>query len=161
MGYRDNVNKIGTVWPWVSGANLPANTASANGQSISIAPGGYNAVAWYILAGTWTDGSHTFTVQEAPDNGSGAPGAWNAVAATDLSRLETANVNGGLPITEATAGSQPSAITSAATALSQRVGYLGSQPWTRMITTVSGATSGAKYFVVCITGEPRVLPAQV
>ena len=161
MGYRDNVNKIGTIWPWVAGASLPANTASVNGQSIPVAPGGYNAVAWYILAGTWTDGTHAFTVQEAPDNGSGAPGTWNAVASTDLSKLETANPLGNLPITIASAGSQPASIVSAATALNQRVGYLGSQPWVRMITTVAGATTGAKYFAVCITGEPRVLPAQV
>ncbi len=165
---RDNVSKLGQILYGPAAAALPAWTASWTGQTIDLlGQPEFNAAALYILAGAWTDGTHTFTIQEAPDNGSGAPGAWTAVAAADLSRLQTANASGGLPITVSAAGSQPAAISSAPTALNQRVGYLGGYPSTgntrflRVIGTVAGATTGAKYLPVWILGEPRVFPAAV
>jgi hypothetical protein len=159
---RDNVNKLGQVFYGPPAANLPAWTASFTGQTIDLAANtGFNAATLYLLAGTWTDGTHAFTVQEAPDT-AGVPGAWTNVAATDLSRLETANASGNmLPITQSTAGSQPASISSAATALNQRVGYLGGQRFVRVIGTLSGTTTGAKYLPVWILGEPRVFPSAV
>lgn len=165
---RDNVSKLGQVLFGPPAANLPAFTANWTGQTIDLqAQPEYNAAALYIIAGTWTDGTHAFTIQEAPDNGSGSPGTWTNVAATDLSRLQTANASGGLPITISSAGSQPASISSAATALNQRVGYLGGYPsggatrFLRVIGTVTGATTGAKYLPVWVLGEPRVFPAAV
>lgn len=155
---RDNVNKLGQVLFGPPVANMPSFTASFTGQTIDLQQ--YNAATLYIIAGAWTDGTHTFTIQEAPDNG-GTPGTFTNVASTDLSRLETANAAGGLPITQASAGAQPNAISSAETALNQRVGYLGGQRFVRVITTVTGATTGAKYGVYWVLGEPRVLPAAV
>lgn len=151
---RDNVNKLGTASWGLTTATIPIYTASVNGASVDLAP--YNAATVYILAGTWTDGTHAFTVQESADNS-----AWSNVAATDLSRLETANAAGGLPITQSTSGSQPASITSSATALNQRVGYLGGLRYIRVITTVSGTTTGARYAAIIVAGEPRVLPAAV
>src|SRR5258708_31294711 len=117
----DNVSKLGQGLYGPAAAVLPAFTASWTGQTIDLqAIPEYNAAALYILAGAWTDGTPAFTVQEAPDNGSGAPGAWTNVAAADLSRLQTANAAGGLPIAISSAGSQPASISSAATALNQR-----------------------------------------
>jgi hypothetical protein len=165
---RDNASKLGQVLYGPAAAVLPAWTASWTGQAIDLqAMPGFNAAALYIIAGTWTDGTHAFTVQEAPDNGSGSPGTYTNVAATDLGRLQTANASGGLPITLSAAGSQPASISSAPTALNQRVGYVGDYPSTgatrflRVIGTVSGATTGAKYLPIWVLGEPRVFPAAV
>jgi hypothetical protein len=136
---------------------LAAN--SYTGQTIDLSK--YNAATLYILAGAWTDGTHTYVINEAPDNGSGSPGAFTAVAASDLSRLETANSVGGLPITQSASGSQPAAISSAATALNQRVGYLGGQRFLQVVLTVAGTTTGAKHTAFWVLGEPRVMPAAV
>lgn len=166
MGYRDNVNKVGTL---LAGFLLPAVTATTTGPTIdTMGQGGYNAATLYLLAGTWTDGSHTYTLQEAPDIGNGTVqggivGTWQNVgtnSANDFSKLELSNPAGGLPITILTPG-QPQAITSAATALNQRVGYLGGYRYLRVICTVAGATTGARHMPLFILGEPRVLPAAV
>jgi hypothetical protein len=157
---RDNVNKLGRAIFAGPQANLPAvlTAGSYTGQTIDLAQ--YNAATLYILAGTWTDGIHTYVINEAPDV-AGSPGSFTAVAATDLSRLETANSAGGFPITQSSAGSQPAAITSAATALNQRVGYLGGQRFLQVVLTTSGTTTGAKHAAFWVLGEPRVLPAAV
>jgi len=158
---RDNKSKLGRAIFAGPQANLPAMLAANayTGQTIDLQR--YNAATLYILAGTWTDGVHTYTINEAPDDGTGNPGAFTAVAATDLSRLETANAAGGFPITESAAGSQPAAIISAATALNQRVGYLGGQRFLRVALTITGTTTGAKHTAFWVLGEPRVLPAEV
>lgn len=170
MGYRDNVNKIGTIIPAGAVAgSLPAVTATYTGATIdTMSQGVYNAATLYILAGTWTDGTHTFVFQEAPDVGNGTiaggvVGAWQNVGTNsinDMSKLETANVAGGLPIS-ITGPGQPAAITSAATALNQRVGYLGSYRYLRCNVTTAGTTVGAKYLPLIVLGEPRVIPAAV
>ncbi len=165
MPARDNVSKVGTLFP---ATPLPAVVASFTGPTIDLqASGDYNAATIYLLAGAWTDGTHTFTIQEAPDNGSGAPGAWttvDAVNTNDLTKTHVANPNGGLPISYVAPGAGVSGlapISSAATALNQRVGYLGFNRFLRVNGVVAGATSGAKYAIVVVAGEPRVLPAQV
>lgn len=151
---RDIVSKHGTIY---SAFTPPAHTGSLTGQTIDLAP--YNGAMVYIIAGTWTDGTHTFTIQEAPDNGSGSPGAWSNVATTDLITWTATSATVFTPVKVGNA--QPAAISSAATAINQRVGYIGGMRFIRVNLAVAGATTGAQYDVVVEAGEPRLMPAAV
>lgn len=165
---RDIVSIHGTMY---TGLGLPAHTASVNGPAVALT--GYNGALVYILAGTWTDGNHAFSIQVTNDNGSGAPNAggwaaapvidlitWTATSPTNFTPVKALDSNG-LP----TGNVQPASITSAATAINQRIGYIGGvqgvSDWMRVVTTVSGATTGAQYDVVIELGLPRVQPSAV
>lgn len=164
---RDNVSKLGQLLYGAAAATLPAFTASWTGATIDLqALPEYNAATLYILAGAWTDGTHAFTIQEAPDNGSGAPGTWTVVATTDLNAFTAPSAAVLYPPTKI-GNAQPAAISSAPTAINQRVGYVGSYPgggatrFLRVTGVVTGATIGAKYLPLWVLGEPRIFPAAV
>ena len=148
---RDNVSKLGTVFSW----GLPAaKTTTTTGAAIDLAP--FNAATIYILAGTWTDGTHTWSIQESDSSGSGFTAvansdlvAWSATSATDYTPVRVGNA-------------QPTAISSAATALNWRIGYIGGKRYIKVVNTVTGSPStGAVYDVVVIAGEARVEPSAV
>ncbi|MET9396287.1 hypothetical protein [Kitasatospora sp. NPDC002965] len=111
-----------------------ARTASANGTGVDLA--NYDAAAVLINAGTWTDGSHTFEIQESDASGSG----YTAVPDAYLS------------------GAEP--VVSSAPTASQiyKIGYLGIKRYLRIITTVTGTTTGAVYSATVVRGKPRVKP---
>lgn len=119
-----------------------AKTATANGLDIDLS--GFESVEFALNVGTVTDGTHTPKLQEADDNGSGAPGTYSDVAAANLLGSFTALTTG--------AGNGGSAI--------QHVGYIGSKRWVRIVMTVSGATTGAVYGADAIKARGRNLPAQ-
>ncbi len=153
---RDNVNKLGTSVHY-SAANMAVIKTTVTGDAIDLA--GYNAAAIYVNCGTWTDGTHTFKVQESATTTSGD---FADAAAGDLTRIETANSAGGLPITVAAAANPFLAVSSAATALNTRVGYLGAKRYIRVLDTVTGSPgTGAAYSVHIVLGEARVQPAAV
>jgi len=54
-----------------------ARTASADGATVDLT--GYDAAEFAILAGAWTDGTHTVSFEESEDDST-----WTAVASTDL-----------------------------------------------------------------------------
>lgn len=109
-----------------------AHAATVNGTSVDTAP--YDSATAYVLPGTWTDGSHTPKLQDSPDNAT-----WTDVTA--------ANLIGAF-----------SAITSAGTAVAQKVGYVGANRYLRVVSTVTGATTGAVYAIPIICGRGRKLP---
>ncbi len=149
---RDNVSKLGTIFTGL--AALSVNKVNITGQTINLS--GYNAATLYILAGTWTDGTHTFTIQESADGTT-----WTNVAATDLVAWQAPGPTTYYP-PQRNGGGQPAAISSAPTAINQRIGYIGGQPYVRVNVTVTGApATGAQYDCIWILGEPRVLPAAV
>ena len=159
---RDIVTKeTGTFFTGLSA--LPAQTATQNSSGVDLA--NYNGATIYILAGTWTDGTHTFHVQESNDNGN--TDAWADVAATDLVLWQATSSLVFTPVKANDANSlptgnlQPAAISSAATAINQRVGYIGNKRWIRMRTVVSGATTVALYDIIIQAGEARNLPPNV
>lgn len=147
---RDNVSKLGTIFP---GLGLPVNKTNVTGLGTTLP--NYNAATLYILAGVYTDGVHTFTIQESPDNTN-----WSNVANTDLVAWQAPSPTQFYPPVK-DGNSQPQPISSAATAINQRIGYLGAQPYVRVIVTVTGATNGAAYDCIWILGEPRNMPAAV
>jgi hypothetical protein len=156
---RDNVSKLGTVQSGL--AALPTNKNNITGQTITLT--GYNAATLYIPAGTWTDGTHTFTIQESADSST-----WSNVAATDLVCWQATSATVTTPVKATDSNSlpsghsQPSAISSAGTAINQRIGYIGAQPYVRVNVAVTGSpATGAQYDCVWILGEPRIFPAAV
>ena len=106
---------------------------ATNGSAIDLQ--GYHSAMVVFSVGLISDGTHTPKVQEAPDDGTGSPGAWTDVAAADL------------------------AGTLAAFAASsvQRVGYKGVDRFIRAVVTSSGAT-GATYEATVARGRPSNSP---
>jgi len=110
-----------------------ARTASANGTGVDLA--GFDGAVVVIDVGLWTDGSHTFEVQDSPDNST-----FTAVADSFLQ------------------GAEP--VVDGATDDDQiyRIGYLGVGKFLRVITTVSGTTTGAVYAAAIVRGKGRKQP---
>lgn len=108
---------------------------TATGDAVDLR--GFDSAVIVISFGTWTDGTHTPSVQHSLDGTSYAN-----VAASDLDGSITA-VNGA-------DGSNTA----------QSVGYIGSQRYVRVLMTVSGATSGALSGASVIGGHPRVAPTK-
>jgi hypothetical protein len=104
-----------------------ARTATANGAGVDLQ--GYEAAAALVQFGTWTDGTHTPSLQESDDNSS-----FTTVAAADLTGAFTAVSSGG--------GSNTV----------QRVGYIGAKRYVRGVLTVSGATTGAVSAIAIVRG---------
>lgn len=118
-----------------------AKTATGNGLDIDTS--GFESCTFHLGSGTITDGTHTPKLQEADDNGSGAPGTYADVAAAGLIQSFTALTTG--------AGNGGSAV--------QEVGYIGGKRWCRIVVTVSGATTGGVYGANAILSHARSLPA--
>ncbi|NUT96733.1 MAG: hypothetical protein HOY78_32400 [Saccharothrix sp.] len=110
-----------------------ARTATTNGASVDLA--GYDAAAVVINHGAWTDGTHTFAVQESDDNATFA-----AVAAADLD------------------GTAPAVSSAAQNNTVTVVGYRGRKRYLRASVTVAGATTGAVYSAMVLRANPRVRP---
>lgn len=105
-----------------------AVTATANGASFEISD--YHAISVLIDVGTWTDGTHTFTIEESDDNS-----AWSTVT-TDIW------------------GDTPAVVSDATTDDTKfRIGYKGNNRFLRVVTTVAGATSGAVYGALILKGQ--------
>ncbi|MFE2106643.1 hypothetical protein ACFXAF_12360 [Kitasatospora sp. NPDC059463] len=110
-----------------------ARTASANGTGVDLA--NYDAAAVLVVAGAWTDGTHTYELQDSDDNA-----AFTAVA--------DAYLDGAEPV-----------VSSAGTASQvYKIGYKGVRRYLRVAVTVAGATTGAVGAAVIVRGKPRVKP---
>lgn len=109
-----------------------AYTSTTNGSSVDTS--GYDSATAVVVQGTWTDGTHTPKLQDSPDNS-----AWTDVAASALIGAFTA-------------------ITSAGTMVSQKVGYVGVNRYLRVVLTCSGTTTGATLAIPIILGRAKKLP---
>lgn len=110
--------------------NPAARTATANGTGVDLA--GWETSVCLVSVGAWTDGTHTPKLQESADNST-----FTDVAAADLEGSFTAIAGTG----------QQNAI--------QVVGYKGSKRYVRVVSTVTGATTGAVYGAAIVKGRPR------
>lgn len=128
---------------WPINVFAPATRlAGANGASIDrYRNGGYAALSLQLLAGTWTDGNHSFVIQESSDNAT-----WTTVNVGDL----LAGPGAGAGVFNA--------ITSAPTAVNQVLDYIGRLRYVRVVSTDSGVT-GAAYAVVGLLFAPAIYPA--
>ncbi len=106
--------------------------------------GGYAALTLELCPGLWTDGSHTFAINESDDNST-----WNAVVAADI-----------LPGPEV--GVYGTATTfvgiTAATTTVQRIDYIGRKRYVQVVTTESGVT-GAAFALLAHLFAPNIFPA--
>lgn len=129
MAKKDLYNNVGAS---ISLAPA-ARTASADGTGVDLQ--GFDSAAVLIEAGAWTDGSHTFELQESDDNST-----FTAVVDADLQ------------------GTEP--VVDGATDDDQiyKLGYTGSKRYIRVSTTVSGTTTGALYGVTVVKGHARSMP---
>lgn len=134
----DSYNKI-------TGATgiIPAAAKTATGTYVAVDTllnNGCNSVCFLIVNGVITDGTHTFKLQDSPDNST-----W-----TDVPALYVQNA--GLALTSATTSGTVS-----------KIGYLGNTNggyrYVRLATTVAGATSGGFYAAVAVLGHAALLPA--
>jgi hypothetical protein len=98
-----------------------AHTATATGTSVDTA--GFESATIYIDAGVITDGSHVITLQDSPDNSTWTTNTTDLLGSTPT--LTTGANNGG------------SAVSS--------FGYKGGARYIRVVSTVSGATTGGVY----------------
>jgi hypothetical protein len=156
---RDIVTKWGTTRNNLystAPAKLASNT-TINGSDVNTA--GYNGCIFYLIPIAYTDGTYTFTVQEAPDNGSGSPGSYTAVAAADLVSWTATSATNFQPVP--LGFSLPAVWSSAATFLFQRIGYIGSKQWVRMSVASLSTSTGASFEVISELGEARLMPAFV
>ena len=116
---------------------IAAHTAAvAIGSAATIDTYGYHGVVLEVLCGTITDGTHSFTLYESDTD---VTGNYTSVAAGDM------------------LGAFANVTTS--TASNQRVGYIGSKRYLRVVSAVSGATTGGVYGVAAILGYPMHAPA--
>lgn len=167
---RDIVSEVGTFDTGLT--DLPVIKTTQTSAAFKLAK--YDGICFDILADNWTDGTITPVIQYTKDDGTGNPDSagWTAAPATDLVLWQAtsttdrtpvkANDSNGLP----TGNSQPSAISSAATAINQRVGYIGGVPGTadyvRIVSTVTGSpATGMGYDVHVLRGRARNNPADV
>lgn len=149
---RDIVSEVGSFFTGVSA--LPVLKTTQTSGWIDLAK--YDGAMVYILAGSWTDGTMT-PVIHVSDDGSTDLGAaanadlvaWSATSTTDSTAKKLGN-------------QQPNAISSAATAINQRVGYIGAHRYIQVVSTISGSpATGMGYDVVIVAGRPRFMPASV
>jgi hypothetical protein len=106
-----------------------ARIASVNGTGVDLS--NYNSNAVVLLPGTITDGSHTPKLQESDDNAT-----FTDVAASDQIgsfALLTSNTT-------------------------QKVGYIGTKRYIRVVVTVAGATTGGVYGALVVLGDARSFP---
>ncbi len=149
---RDTVSELGTVFTGL-GALPVIKTTQTSGW---IDHANYNGATVYLLANTWTDGTITPVIHES-DDGSADLGA---VAVTDLVAWKATSATDYTPVRRG--GAQPLAISSAATALNQRVGYNGGHRYIQVVSTVTGSPStGCGYDVIIVAGRPHNMPAAV
>lgn len=117
-----------------------ARTTAATGTAIDrTRNSGYAALTLMVTPGAWTDGTHAFIIEESDDNAT-----WTTVVQAD--------VIGG------TAGAFAS-ITSAPTAIYQRIDYIGRLRYVRVRSTAATATTGAIYAVIGLLFAPAIYPA--
>jgi hypothetical protein len=143
IGVRSGKNPTAEFWPLQ--LHVPATYAlDADGANIDrYRNGGYNALTLMLLPGAWTDGTHAFVIEEADDNGSGAPDTYAAVDTADLIGDTSATF---VPIT-------------AATSTVQRIDYIGRKRWVRCRYDYTAGATGAAFAVVALLFSPNVLPA--
>lgn len=128
MAYRDlrsNIDAANSLPP-------AARIATANGSGVDLR--GYESAMALVHFGTWTDGTHTPSLQESDDNST-----FTAVAAADQQGSFTAVSSAGGNNTV------------------QRVGYVGAKRYTRVIMTVAGATTGAVSSATIVRGQPATV----
>lgn len=110
-----------------------ARTASTNGTTIDLQ--GYGSAVVLVQFGTWTDGTHTPSLQHSADG-------------TTFTTCDTNSLNGSFTAVSGSGGSNTL----------QKIGYTGGQRYVRAVMTVTGATTGALSVATIVRGHPAQQP---
>ncbi|SRR5258708_29667519 len=103
--------------------------ATVNGGAVDLSQ--FNRAECVVIPGTWTDGTHTVKLQDSDDNS-----VWTDVLAVDLNKSSAF-----VPIT------------SAPTAIVQKVGYIGIKRYLRAVVVSTGVTTGAIVGALIVLGD--------
>lgn len=115
------------------------SSATVNGSAVDLK--GFNAAMIVVDVGTRTDGTHTFEVQEANDDGTGSAGSFSAVAAADL------------------VGTEPVVNSASTDDTTYRIGYTGTKRHVRVSVTSASVTTGlADVAGYVVKGKPTEAP---
>src|SRR6266516_6478008 len=145
MSFIGPVGKNPSRYFWTIQLSVPAVYKTAQTSSIDrYRNGGYAALTLELCPGLWTDGSHTFAINESDDNST-----WTTVVAADLMPNPEVGVYG-------TATSFVGI--TAATAVVQRIDYIGRKRYVQVVSTETGAT-GLPYALLGHLFAPNILPA--
>lgn len=108
---------------------------TANGAGVDLR--GFDSAVIIVSFGACTDGTHTPSLQHSADN-------------STFTNVSAAELDGEFTAVTSSSGSNSV----------QKVGYLGSQRYVRVVMTTSGATSGALSAANVIAGHPGSSPVQ-
>ncbi len=122
---------------YVSTSLAPAARVNGTATGTAVDLRGYDGAMVAVAFGSYTDGTHTPSLQHSADGVS-----YSAVTAADLDGTFTA-VNSGAGANSA-----------------QQVGYIGSLRYLQVAMTVTGATTGALSAASVVLGYPRNAPTQ-
>lgn len=138
----DNYNRISGAAALTPRAAIATNTTT-NGSAVDLMSvnNGSNTLVFLVEAGTITDGTYVFKIQDSPDNST-----WTDVPA---------------PYVQAPASLTWTSATPSGTIL--KIGYLGNtggaNRYVRLVVTSTGTTSGGFMSAVAVLGGGEVLPA--
>ena len=146
MSFIGPTGKNPSRYFWTIQMLVPAaHIATATSASVDrYRNGGYAALTLELCPGLWTDGTHAFVINESDDNST-----WTAVVAADLVPNPEVGVYG-------TASTFLSI--NAATAVVQRIDYIGRKRYVQVVTTETG-TTGAVYALLGHLFAPNIFPA--
>lgn len=100
----------------------------------------YEALELLLDVGLWTDGAHSWTVQDSPDNVT-----WTPVPAANL--IGAGAANGGFNAVSSAVGQNAT----------QRCAYVGTQRYVRVVSAEAG-TTGLVSGILALPGFPRNIP---
>jgi hypothetical protein len=135
---KNNLTPLSALPPASRNGNAATNGTDIDRTQAGL---GFEALVFYVHTGARTDGSVAFKLQEADDNGSGAAGTYADVAAGD--QIGTFAAFGA-------AGDQNKVL--------NEVAYIGTKRWVRLVSTQSGATTGAFWGALALLGHARNKP---
>jgi len=108
-----------------------ATTTTTTGTAVDLQ--NYESAEILVDAGVITDGTHVISLTECATSG----GTYTAVAAADL------------------IGTPPTLTSTAGGSSVQKFGYKGSKRYLKVVSTVSGATTGGVYGACVVRSNPR------
>lgn len=118
----------------VANSLLPAaRAATGTGSTVDLVD--YDSAVVAFVPGAWTDGTHTPSIQQSTDG-------------TTFGTTGTADLQGSFTAISGTAG----------TTAIQRVGYIGSARYIRVLQTVAAGTTGMLSSAVVLRGHPNRAP---
>lgn len=134
----------------VAVAPLQVRNATTTGSPVNrgaaVVGGPYQALTFFVIVGTVTDGAHPLTMLESADGITYTP-----VAMVDLI------IASGNSAPKDVNGNYTAAFGPLVTNMPQKVGYIGLQPYVNLTSVDTGAT-GAAYSVYALLSSPLHLP---